>query len=976
MPYISNLGEKSLKPYSGMVIATQYDAVTSLRVRSSVIASLTRTPTIAGNRQTWTLSVWIKRGILGVVSTILHAYDGVSSRRSFIQFNADDTITWQQGGSATSGIVTTTATYRDPSAWYQFVFTADFSNATPASRASIYLNNVLQTVTTADDFDIADGFVNSTNQHQMANQGLTSNFFDGYLSDINFIDGLALSPSSFAVASITGQWKPNAYTGVYGTNGFKLVFPGQAEPTPTPISFLTPSSLRFRASASAYLSRTPSVASNRQVWTFSTWLKIGPSIGSDRYIFAAGAAAGGLLTGLTLTSTDRFDLFWNNNASSTTTAAVYRDYSAWYHVCLVANTTTLTLYVNNIQVAQRSISGNAEINNTSVHRIGSRADSASPGSYFDGYMDEVNFVDGSALTPSQFGRADSVTGQFLPIAYTGAYGTNGFYLPFRTLATLTNDLSGNGNNFSSSGISIASDATNDRVFDVVTPTSSTVANFAVFNPLERGPGVTISDGNLKYSSTTSTGTNGIVSMRITVGMKSFFEFTCGAAAATRTIAIGGAAYIGNTGVVSGGIGGTGTFATWTTADVIGCACDFNSRTVAFYKNGVLQTTVTGVSNTADWVINATQTTGLGEYTANFGQQAYRFTQPVGFLPLNTFNLPVPDVVRSNTQMDANVYTGTGAALSVIDPAGFQPDLVWIKSRSDATNHNIYDSIRGTTKALSSNTTDAETTLTGGVTAFNSNGFSLGSDGTVNTLGRTYVAWEWKAAGPGALNSLGTTTSNVSANTPSGFSVVSYTGAGTAATVGHGLLAAPSLIIVKNRDAATNWAVYHASLGATNVLQLNTTMGAQAVTGIWNNTEPNGTVFSVGNLIDTNLLSTNYIAYCFEPVPGYSAFGSYTGNGLSNGPFIYTGFRPRYFMWKRTDTAGSWFTVDESRSPFNTAALSLQLDTANMEASGFTMDLVSNGIKIQGDTTVGTNASGGAYIYAAFADAPFKYAGAR
>jgi hypothetical protein len=246
----------------------------------------------------------------------------------------------------------------------------------------------------------------------------------------------------------------------------------------------------------------------------------------------------------------------------------------------------------------------------------------------------------------------------------------------------------------------------------------------------------------------------------------------------------------------------------------------------------------------------------------------------------------------------------------------------------------------------------------------------------NVTGRTYVGWQWKAGGTAVSNTAGSITSTVSANTTSGFSVVTWTGSGSgAATVGHGLGVAPSMVIVKDRAQVVNWNVYHISIGNTAGVKLNLTDALFTNSGWWNNTSPTSSVFTNGTF--TNAAS-NYVAYCFTPIAGFSAFGSYTGNGSTDGPFIYTGFRPKFVLIKNTDTAGrGWEIIDSSRNTFNVANSILQPDAASAESSSssYQLDFVSNGFKIRGiDTWL--NASGGTYIYAAFAENPFKNALAR
>jgi hypothetical protein len=327
---------------------------------------------------------------------------------------------------------------------------------------------------------------------------------------------------------------------------------------------------------------------------------------------------------------------------------------------------------------------------------------------------------------------------------------------------------------------------------------------------------------------------------------------------------------------------------------------------------------------------------------------------------------------------ATLYTGTllsNAVSNAVNGVSFQPDWVWIKSRSAATDNKLTDSVRGVTKGLVSNSTAAETTDTQGLTALSSGGFTVGTNTDYNNLAATYVAWQWKAGGTAVSNTAGSITSSVSANTTAGFSVVTYTGTGANATVGHGLGVAPSMIICKNRGSVTAWIVgftYSGFTWTTDYFQLNDA-GAKRTDGAGTvfSAVPTSTTFAIGS----NFSSSNFVAYCFVPVAGYSAFGSYTGNGSADGPFVYTAMRPRFLMVKRTDSTGTWEMYDTSRDTFNVMSADLAANLSDAEVSVARFDSVSNGFKLR-NTGAAVNASGGTYIYMAFAENPFKYANAR
>jgi hypothetical protein len=325
--------------------------------------------------------------------------------------------------------------------------------------------------------------------------------------------------------------------------------------------------------------------------------------------------------------------------------------------------------------------------------------------------------------------------------------------------------------------------------------------------------------------------------------------------------------------------------------------------------------------------------------------------------------------KSSAHFDVKLWTGNGSS-QTITGYEFQPDLAWIKARTSTGWHDWTDAVRGATKSIFSNSTDAEDTSATSLTAFTSDGYSFGTNSQVNGNGTTYVGWNWKANGAGSANTDGSiNTTATSANTTAGFSIVKYTGTGSNATIGHGLGVAPKMIIVKNLTDARSWGVYHASLGATQGIDLDGTGAAGSASSYWNDTAPTTSVFSIGTANNTGAAQT-YVAYCFAEKTGFSKFGSYTGNGNADGPFIYTGFKPQFILWKRTDSANGWILMDTKRSPFNVVddLLEAQSNGAEATASSYYVDYLSNGFKIRNTNNVFNNSSG-TYIFMAFAEAP-------
>jgi len=335
-------------------------------------------------------------------------------------------------------------------------------------------------------------------------------------------------------------------------------------------------------------------------------------------------------------------------------------------------------------------------------------------------------------------------------------------------------------------------------------------------------------------------------------------------------------------------------------------------------------------------------------------------------------MPYTTIKKPSDYFNTVLYTGNSSTQSITG-VNFQPDLAWIKRRSSIQYHGIYDSVRGATKVLASNATDAETTHDG-LTSFDSDGYTLGNIGRTNTSGETYVGWNWLGANGTASNTDGSITSTVSANTTSGFSIVSYTGTGSNATVGHGLGVAPSMVIVKLRSSTGNWQVYHQTLGNTKAIPLNTTDTPVTDSGFWNNTSPTSSVFSLGTgyADNTNSNGGTYIAYCFAEKQGFSKFGSYTGNGSTDGTFIYTGFKPAFVLTKASSDLKDWVLLDNKRDNFNLMNKKLFSNNSDAEYSGQNAcDFLSNGFKLRDNATnaFAINDSGRTHIYMAFADEP-------
>ena len=782
-------------------------------------------------------------------------------------------------------------------------------------------------------------------------------------------------------------------------------------------------SLRFNVADNAYLSRTPTVASNRKTWTWSGWVKRG-LLGGVRTLFSSNGTNDSTLFGFELNG-DALRLAGSVTQWAVTTP-LYRDPSAWYHIVLATDTTQATasdrfkIYVNGVLVTAYSAtsypSQNADlgINDTRAQYIGEYWN-ATPS--FDGYMAEINFVDGQALTPASFGEIDVQTGVWIPKRYTGTYGTNGFRLSFANNSSTTAlgyDSSGQGNNWTTNNFSVTPGAGNDVLLDVPnlynTDTGlggEVIGNYCMLNPLDNG-GITLSNGNLDATRSTATTAATRCTFAVSSG-KWYWEVTPTALGAL-TVGIGTQS-ASLSGIVGGDAFGYGwyndsggtsskynsnvssSYGTVLSAGVTcGVALDLDAGTITFYRNGISQgvaysgiTAGTYFPMISQWG-GTTSTANL-----NFGQRPFAYPAPTGFKALCTTNLPAPAIGQTSSNQADNhfnvvTYTGNGGT-QTISTLDFQPDLVWIKNRTGANSHILVDSIRGVGKGISSEAATGEYSIPTDFQSFNSNGFTVGYGGTniTNASANNYVAWSWRAATTTVVNTTGTITTNVRANQTSRFSIVRYTGNnGSSQTIGHGLNAIPDMIIVKNLDSTNaNWVVYHKSLGSSsNLLLLNTTGTVLNIANYWGSNLPTNSVFGVGDGggWDNNTNTHRHIAYCWAEVPGYSAFGSYTGNGSSDGPFVYLGFRPRWIMVKQSAgtsaASGSWQIFDTARDLYNPSDYRLQANSSGIEGTGApSWDVLSNGFKLRSSNT-NWNETSGTYVYAAFAETPARLSTAR
>jgi len=799
--------------------------------------------------------------------------------------------------------------------------------------------------------------------------------------------------------------------------------------------FTIPYSCKFDRASSDSLSFTPDSTTGNDRWVWSGWIKRG-NIGIQGVVFDSYSDDDNFTEFLF----DTDDTLWfygktdNTARFNTKTVAKYRDSSAWYHLVLAVDTLQdtladrLQLYMNGVLQTLSHTTDPDETRLTFMNtsgdamRVGARYMGGATSNFFDGYMAEVHFIDdlsffsdesgttNSSFNINSFGESGDY-GEWKPKKYTGSYGTHGFYFDFADSAALGDDESGNTNDGT-----VANLTATDQMLD--SPTN----NFATWNALSYDGGTAMTEGNLNAygSGGTSANEGGTATIGVTSG-KWYWE--------NRITAVGTSCAIGifpsnnNPKSIADMFQGNPSIYykqdgnkhindssssygdSFTTGDIIGVALNLDDDEIKFYKNNTVQNSGTAIAVTAtSEYYNPVQVgTGSPQVTANFGQDSsfagnetaqgnqdgndigdFYYTPPTDFLALCTSNLPAVAVVPSEHFNTILYDDGAGAKTGV----GFQPDLVWLKSRGSAYEHELTDAIRGVTIALQSDASTAESTDSTGLTAFGADGFTVGADTNyADTTGDGMVAWNWKGGnatlGTGAFTQ-GTIASTCSRNVDAGFSIVSYTGTGSVGTVGHGLSKAPEMVIIKNRDASDAWIVYHTGLNtgtAIYYIVLNTTAGPTtsggANDGTFNYVHPSATVFTIGTLDKVNTNTEDYIAYCFHSVDGYSKVGLYEGNNDDDGPFVYTGFRPSFLMIKDMDAVGEWNMLDSARDTYNAESdrkyLYAEAGSAEYDRT-YDIDFLSNGFKVNDDQN-DINAAQ-TYIYIAFAETPFKYSNAR
>ena len=1071
----------------------------SLKFNDDESQYLSWTPAAAGNRKTWTWSGWVKRGNFSAYSHLFSAYIGSSANNSnyfrvFIPNTGGD-LNKLVIGSVTNWR-TTTQLFRDPSAWYHIIVSVDTTQSTANNRIRVYVNGneVTSFSTSNNPTQNTDLAVNGAFAHYHGCETPSANFFDGYLSDVHFIDGQALDPTSFGQFT-NGYWEAKDYAGSYGTNGFHLTFQDDVvsegfntvtyrgtgatqsisglgfEPdlvwvknrtvgynhllsnTVTGITnFLNSNTTSAEFSSSVLtlssdadgFSLGTAAASNGSGNSMVAWcwdagsgspvsntdgsitstVKANPSYGFSIVTWTAttGTVGHGLGTAP--------ELIIEKRRSSTSDWIVGTTAIDGSNDYLRLNTTvgktdsasaspTATVFTPNtgsgdvVAYCFHSVAGYSSIGSFTGTGAANNAvncgfrpawllvkDTTSTGNWF--IYDNTRSVDGTygdylrANLSDAEGNFDSLVATSTGFETLGSSlntsGNTFIYMAFADTreAAFWKDVSGQGNHWTPNNLDYR-----DSLID------SPANNFATFNPLmyrSISNTTTLSEGNLK-----STGASGFAfgTINIPTSGKWHFETYTVAGTSVGAVGVGDGNLLQNNNLsdvvyyLSNGdkfVNGTFTSygATWTTGDVIGVACDADSGTVTFYKNGSSQGSISydpsgatvffiNWGTTGYFVLNSGQDSTFSGTRPAGGNQDDNgigdFAYPVpsgGYLALCSANLPTPTIVDGSTAFSTVLYTGDGTNSNSVTGVGHAPDFVWFKRRDAAGYyHELHDTIRGADKALFSNATDAESTRDSQI-SFDSDGFTVGTQsgahGGTNASGGSYVAWNWKAGGTAVSNTDGSITSQVSANVDAGFSIVSYTRTSSGSdTIGHGLGQKPSVVIYKSRSTGSWYFTHELVDGSYDFLTLNTTDANSNITGA---SPPTSSVFS-NTLFGA---SENFIAYCFANSDIIKA-GSYTGNGSADGPFVYTGGRVAWVMIKRTDSAYDWPIQDGTTNSHNVVNKTVYANLSDAENSYDRMDFLSNGFKLR-NTFVENNASGGTYIYLAFAENPFKYANAR
>jgi len=781
----------------------------------------------------------------------------------------------------------------------------------------------------------------------------------------------------------------------------------------------------FERTDATKLERTQaSSVTDGKKWTLSFWFKRSSELsygGDNKLSLLTAYKSNGEEENISLTSDDKLRWYAHLSTTSTdtelTSAAVLRDIGAWYHLVIAKDTTQGTetnrnkMWLNGVAVSFASGGDYATEDSISQMNVGSATKQFIGSSYVTGrygtqYMAEVHFIDGTCYDESDFGKTNE-TGVWEPIEVEGlSYGDNGFYADFASSGDLGNDVSGNNNDFTSTNLSTTNQSTD-------TPTN----NHCTWSYLNSSLSITLSNG--ARTATHSSAANDQFPIGASTAMQSgkwYAEFNMDDGSAgvwsgllntNQAARIGRNAHYHNTvaGETSGYASGVsyqnnGSLwtagsedanwgDTYTTGDVISIAVDADTGKVWFGKNNTWQASGdpengTNPATTLTMPVTFFFSIYKEDYlTMRAAQDEWSYSAPTGFNALNSNNLDAPAITDSSTNFQALGYTGSGGTVSrtFTGNSNMKPDIVWIKGRSETSDHNIFDAARGVQKLLEINNTNgtnppAESTDSNSVTAFETDGFALGSSDAVNKSDVTYVAWSWNAGNSGSSNTTGsinTTTTYV--DTSSGISISTYTGNGSdGATIGHGLGVTPATVLIIPRSdggsstynrVLSNWEFGVTAF--TEELALNASSAAESSSNSVKSASSTTITFGTDN--NVNGSSKTYVAYAFAEVIGFSRFGSYIGNGNVLGPYNYCGFSPSFVLVYRTTSGDNVPLVDNARSTYNVAGVRLYSNSTVIDQEATTLDFLANGFKIR-DTDSSLNTLEHSYTFMAFAAHPF------
>jgi len=763
-------------------------------------------------------------------------------------------------------------------------------------------------------------------------------------------------------------------------------------------------SVRLNQSDNPYFNRTATVAGDRRTFTLSIWVKFYKTGGNQDFIFMCGDSPSNQLQ---LSREGVSQINFEPKTGGSTDARFYnkthlRDHK-WYHLVLKIDSTQSTesdrmaFYINGVQdnentdiVATTYPSQNLEFKwgeNGISYVIGRRTHSGYEGSG-DMQIADAHYVSGYAYDATAFGYFEDQTGIWKPKKYTGSYGSAGWHLDFSdktSTTTLGYDKSGNGNHFTANGISVSSGIGNDSLLD--TPTNV----FPTWSRLSKNNSHTYTEGCQKVTSAANNQSGCVSTFGAPPSGKWYCEYHAQSsylfAGVTPDTYRGTGNVITPDGTVSyyssgdkyiGSTSSTYNNQSYGNGDVIGIALDMDGKKVTYYKNNTSQGAIDLVDTTNGHLIVFAVGTGqaLTAYI-NFGQQEFTYTPPTGYKKICSANIVPKDpiIIRPQKHFDVLLYTPNSSSLTV-DGLEFTPDLIWLKSRTQAYRHYWFDVVRGTgQKALSSDINDQEGSDAGSITSFNRGGFSIPGATGFNDNGsgtNGVVAWCWKAGGAAVSNSDGTITTSISANQEAGFSIVTYTGTGSAATIGHGLGKAPKVVITKLRDTTTqDWFFMTGEImnDRGKYQKFNESGSIASDTNVYPATATTSTVYSIGTDSAINGSGSKYVAYCWAEIPGFSRFGKYRGNFDADGSFIHLGFRPAFFIVKK-NTDDNWYMGDYKRDPTNPGDHRIFADVNTVEGGTGQehFDIVSNGIKWRRAKNPFNN-SDSDFIYMAWAQQP-------